>query len=107
MSLDNLHEVDAIGVDNETGFVSLAIIDYWSWDEEESHLRALQDKINIYLSFVESNEIFETYPDAIGRDIEIKIYAKYPLPDIAKRFVEQASIIVSDAGFRLVSSTDV
>lgn len=106
MSLDNLNEVDVIGIDNETGVVTLAIADDWSWDEEEDHLRALQDKINIYLSFVESNEIYETYPNAMGRDVEIKIYAKYPLPEIARRFVDQAFEIVSEAGFRLVVSTE-
>ena len=35
MSLEKLKEIDVIGTDNESGFVTLANIDDWPWGDEE------------------------------------------------------------------------
>lgn len=101
MSLERLNEVDAIGIDNETGYVTLAIIDDLDWEDADNHLSLLQEKINVYLSFVESGEIYESYPEAIDRKVEIKIYAQHDLPNMAIDFIKTASKIISDAGFIL------
>lgn len=61
----------------------------------------LQEKINSYLAFLESGEIYETHPKAHGKKIEIKVIGKYALPDDARGFYERARSIVSGAGFLL------
>lgn len=101
MSLEKLSEVDAIGIDNETGYVTLFIFDNLDWEDEERHLRLLQEKLNVYLSFVESGEIFESYPEAKGRQIELKVRAEHDFPQIAVDFMRIASGVISDAGFVL------
>ncbi|MDR6534474.1 DUF6572 domain-containing protein [Variovorax soli] len=66
MTVENTSIVDAVGTDTETGEVRLSIIDHLPWDTE--HLRLLQDKINVYLGFIESGEIYVSYPSAkVGR----------------------------------------
>ncbi|MGE5329368.1 MAG: DUF6572 domain-containing protein [Deltaproteobacteria bacterium] len=101
MSLEKINEVDAIGIDNQTEAVVLSIIDDLDWEEEKNHLILLQEKINVYLSFIESGEIFEVYPDAKDRNIEIKIFTGYEFPEIGIEFLNKALEIVEEAGFKL------
>jgi len=101
MSLDKINEIDAIGIDNQTEVAVLSIIDELDWEEEKNHLILLQEKINMYLSFIESGEIFDAYPDAKNRNIEIRIFAGYELPEIAIEFLNKALGIVAEAGFKL------
>ncbi|WP_370590617.1 DUF6572 domain-containing protein, partial [Xylophilus sp. ASV27] len=56
MNVENTTIVDAVGTDKETDEVRLSIFDHLPWDTE--HLRLLQDKINVYLGFIESGEIY-------------------------------------------------
>ncbi len=54
----------------------VSIADHLEWDNRE-HLLALQEKINNYLSFIESGEIYEARPDARDQSIEISIMCKF------------------------------
>lgn len=99
MPLQNTNEVDIISLNKETGIVTLGIIDSLEWENEEEHLLLLQEKINVYLSFIESGEIYSTYGDAKGREFEIKIYFKNKFPDKCKDFLERVSEILNDAGY--------
>ena len=73
MGVQNTNEVDIIGINKETGICTLTIIDSLDWRNEEEHLLLLQEKINVYLSFIESGEIYTTYTPSKGRKFEIKI----------------------------------
>lgn len=46
MGLENLNAVDAVGIETESDYVVLSIIDSWDWSNERSHLLALQGKLN-------------------------------------------------------------
>lgn len=67
MSLDRFREIDAIGIDNETGFVTLVIADDMDWSDESGHLVALQDKVYAYPDFVESGEVDQNYGSSLFR----------------------------------------
>ena len=77
MSLDNTEVVDAIGTDKSTNTVVLTIIDSWDWKSELGHLEALQEKLNAYFCFVESRQIYESYPDASDRKLRIDVVGRY------------------------------
>ena len=66
----------------------------------------LQDKLNDYLAFIESGEIYESYPQARGREIEIQVMCRYAPVGDAVRFLELAGETVRCAGF-LFSTTTV
>ncbi len=95
MSLDNLKIIDALGVEVSSGHIVLTIIDAWDWADELDHLIALQEKINTYLNFIESDQIYEDYPDANGQPLRIDLITKFPLPEIAIEFLERASEIAA------------
>jgi hypothetical protein len=102
MSVDQTNVVDAIGVDNATGDVVLTITDHREWTgSDNEHRLLLQEKLNTYLSFVESGELLESYPNAKGRAVLIDVVCKCPLNQQAQGFYDQVTQIVEGAGMKL------
>ncbi len=99
MSIKKTNEVDSIGIDNKTGYVTLAIFDSFDCADEEEHLLLLQENLNSYLSFLESGEVYNAYEDAKGREFEIKIHFKYEIPQNGQEFLNNVSEIIENAGF--------
>ena len=98
MSIEQADIVDAIGVDKETGGVVLTISDHLEWSNE--HLLLLQEKVNLYIGFVEAGDLVAVYPDAKGRQVSINVVFKYP-PDVrGKNFLDRVGPIVEQAGIR-------
>jgi hypothetical protein len=95
MSLDNLDVVDAIGTEIESKVVVLTIIDAWDWRDRRIHLAALQDKINKYFEFIESGQIYASYPGATGKALRIDIVSKFAPPEVALKFLEKASAVAA------------
>ena len=97
MSVDDESVVDAIGIDG-SGTVVLTISDHLPWDKE--HLYLLQQKINSYLAFIESGEIYESYPESKEREIKICLECKFEPTAVASTFLGQCSSIIGKAGFQ-------
>ena len=66
MSLENAKVVDAIGIEDTTGFAVLTIADSWDWQDEQQHLAALQEKLNTYFDFIGAGEVFSAHWQASG-----------------------------------------
>lgn len=102
MSIDQTDVIDSIGIEDSTGDVVLTISDHLDWlVKDDNHLLLLQEKINAYLRFVESGEIEETYPNTKERSVVINVVGQYPLSQEAKKFYDQVTAIVNDAGMKL------
>lgn len=99
LALENSNSIDAIGIDREKNWVTLALIDSHDWIDEEQHLLLLQEKLNTYLSFIESGEVYSAYKEAEGRDIEISIHFKNDISQSCKFFLNSVEEIVRNAGF--------
>lgn len=99
--------VDWMGIESVTGHVSLTVVDDLDWTDEQGHLLLLQQKLNNYLAFIESGEVFERIADETGRSVAdctpvaVSILAKFALPPRAQAFVEHAKDEFSGAGLRL------
>jgi hypothetical protein len=96
MALEEPNKVDAIGIENDTGSIVLTIADAWDWQDEQKHLRALQAKLNAYINFVESGQIWEAYPDSKERQLVIDIIARFPLSQAGADLLERVSIACAD-----------
>ena len=99
MTVENPHAVDFVSIDEETGDIVLTITDDLPWDGEHGHLMALQEKLNGYLSFIESGELLASRPEAAGRRVRIALVHREPLTAIARRFLDSAQAIIAEAGF--------
>jgi hypothetical protein len=56
-------KIDGIAVDKKNNALVLLISDHLDWNDEYNHLITLQDKINAYISFIETEQYKENYPD--------------------------------------------
>ena len=101
MALEQPDIVDAVGIEKGSDFVALTIADSWDWQDEQKHLLALQEKLNAYFRFVESGQIWESYPEAAGRQIVIDVIGRFPLPQIGIDFLKRASDACADLDVRI------
>lgn len=96
MSLESTDSVDAIGIDRETGYIVLTIADAWEWSDITAHLQALQAKLNAYFEFIESGQIWESYPSAKQRQLVIDIVMRFPPPSAANQFLSKATVVAKE-----------
>lgn len=100
VSVEDPQLVDSIGLVDEGARVRLSINDPLPWGDE-SHLLRLQDKINAYLAFIESGEIYESYPDARHRSLQIHVVCTHAPDAMGLRFLSLAGEVIARAGFAL------
>src|SRR5687768_7443411 len=105
MSIEQRKVIDFVGISKADGRAILTISDHLPWLPDNEHLLILQNKINDYLAFLESGEIYDSYPQAHGRVIEIQVVCKYPPIGDAIRFLELAEQTVLNAGFHFSART--
>ena len=98
MSVENLKIIDFTSID-KLGNAVLTISDHLKWDDKNEHLLILQNKINAYLSAIETGDFYNDYPDAKGRNIFISIVAKYKPNDIGRLFLDRTQEILQSAGY--------
>lgn len=103
MSIDERDKIDLLVTDKEKTYVNLIIADHLNWEEDEEgeHLQLLQDKVNTYLTFVESGQLTENRADLKNLPVTILVSAKYPLSAEATKFYEMAGPLVAQAGVTL------
>jgi len=102
MTVEEPKRIDFTAIESQTGDMILAISDHLAWDEQEGeHLLTLQNKLNAYLTAIESGELYTKLPKALGRKIVIEVIGKFPLSEEAAKFYRLAGEIVQDAGASL------
>jgi len=105
-TVNDTNKVDLIGIDKECNYVNLEIIDPLTWEQESEHLSLLQKKINLYLSFIESGDIYEVKPEAKDKKIFIQIVFEYELSNNAIKFLFTVANILYDAGYKFGYTID-
>lgn len=91
--------VDMVTLDQTSSMVQLKMLEHQAWSE--SHLLALQDRINRCLQWVESGEFFLQYPQASGCEIAIDLQSIYAPDESASTFLTEASQALEEAGYLL------
>jgi hypothetical protein len=101
MSVEEIESVDAIGISRATNEVTLVIADHLDWRDGHRHMLLLQEKLNTYLRFLESGEVYQAYPKARGRRFVIEIVGQHDPTDAAKEFLAYVTRAIDAAGFAL------
>ena len=102
MTIEQGGVIDFSFIEKTSGDLWLTISDHLPWEEMEGErLVLLQNKLNAYLRFIESGEIFGEIPSAKGRNIVINIAAKFPMTETTDMFFQKARTTVEAAGFHL------
>jgi hypothetical protein len=96
--------VDFITINN-AGEAVLTVSDHLSWKRVDEHLFHLQEKINAYLIFVGSGELYRKCPPARGCPIVIEVVMKHEAPEKALRFFDEVAEVIEGAGFQFILRT--
>lgn len=99
MTVEQTELIDTVTLDQSGGICTLGILDDLVWDD--AHLQLLQAKLNSYLRYIESAEIYVDYPAAQGLDFAIQILSIYAPCTTAALFLKRAQNIVEEAGYTL------
>ena len=100
MSIDQPRVIDFLSTSKTEDCCVVWISDHLEWNNGD-HLLALQEKLNNYLAFIESGEIYDARPDAKEQAIEISIRCKFtPEAEDDLRFLQFARDTIKSAGFR-------
>ena len=94
MSITDKNKVDFISTRDATGDVILTISDHLDWEDASSHILMLQDKLNLYIHFIESRQIISEYPQSQGKNVVIEIVSKYPYEDIGLQLITKAKSVL-------------
>jgi uncharacterized protein DUF6572 len=73
MSVSETDKIDIVATRPDSPIVKLVIADHLTWDDLDGHSRLLQDKINAYLDFVESGQLYRLKEPKIPATPEIRI----------------------------------
>jgi hypothetical protein len=100
MPVDEPNTIDII-CEKRDGTIQLIVSDHLPFDGDAEHLLILQTKLNAYLRFLESGEIYQKYPSALDRTVTVEIvFFEKPDRD-ARLFLLKAAEIFDSAGFPL------
>ncbi|PES62718.1 hypothetical protein CN507_23595 [Bacillus cereus] len=105
MALHDTDQVDLVLIDEDNkDNVYLTIFDALEWNKSEElddeHILLLQDKINTYLGFIESDEIYEKVPSTIGRtQFIIQVYSQNEPSFYGKKFYNIVSEQLGESGY--------
>jgi hypothetical protein len=102
MTIEQKDIIDVVSISKNREVVRMSIIDTLGWENEEEHLRLLQTKIYRYLDVIESGELYEVYPLAKNKKIEITIYALYELTNNATEFICNITNYLKKMGYVLL-----
>lgn len=104
MSVDQIDVIDVVSKSKD-GEIVLTISDHLNWNNTREHLFMLQEKVNAYLRFIESGELYCKYPEAKGRQVRIDIKFHYRPTLEASAFLDKIRPIVEAAGLGFSSET--
>lgn len=103
MAVDNANVIDGMAIDKEKKAICLLLTDHLSWNGESSmneydHLVLLQDKINAYISYLETKQYEETYPETNFDMAVIEIHFKYEITQNCEAFLNTVQNQVGQYG---------
>lgn len=93
LNIEKTNVLDAIAYDEENSKLIMLLSDGMDWHDEAKHLLLLQDKLNHYIAYIESEQYLKSYPKP--EQIEIQIHFLFKETDLCKSFLEQVTQIIS------------
>ena len=105
MTIENTKVLDVVGVEKGSGTVVLTISDHLPWGVDDRHLALLEEKIRSYVAFIENGQLFERYPNAQERGIEIRVIYQHEPDESGEDFLQAAGGALSERGIAFSHGT--
>jgi hypothetical protein len=101
MSVVDENTLDGIGISKEGENLILLITDHLDWTNEYEHLILLQNKINAYINFLETEQYKEVYPKKQFGLYCIEIHFKYEMTLNCSKFIDRVNEQLSENNITL------
>ena len=101
MSVVDSMVIDGIALTEDKNGIVLLITDHLDWSEEYQHLMTLQEKINMYLGYLEEKQYGDMYKKETITYGIIEIHFQYRLTDNAEKFLQAVQNQVAQHGIRI------
>jgi hypothetical protein len=98
MTIEQENVIDIIVVNEEEKYISLVISDHLEWDDKNEKLLILQSKINSYLAYIETGQIYEQHPDSRGLDVHIVLTCRHEPSPEGLNFLGLVTPVIEEAG---------
>jgi hypothetical protein len=85
---------------SEPNTALLVVSDHLDWNDSLGHQITLQEKLNAYLAFIESGELYRDFPKAAGKRVEIRVAFQFAPDASAEDFLQKAGETIRQAGFQ-------
>lgn len=98
MSIAETNTIDMIASRPDTKLVKLIIADHLPWDATDYHAQLLQDKINTYITFVESGQMSRITEPKIPLEPEVQIVValQHEPNQEGRKFLDQVAEFLHD-----------
>lgn len=106
MSVIEKDKIDGIGKSKSNKELLFLITDHLDWSDERYHLVTLQDKINSYVLYIESEQFKEIYPDDEFDFFTIEIHFKYPIIEKCSQFLDVVAKQLGQYGIKISAQTN-
>lgn len=77
MSIFDRDCIDILSIEEDNCL--LVMTNHLEWADE--HLFLIQDKINVYLHYIEEGQLYKDNPEAKGKRVVIKLVCKFAIPE--------------------------
>lgn len=103
MSVLEADVIDYIYLDDDDEIPVLVVSDPLTWrpPEDKRHLRALREKLNAQIAFVETGQLSGVWPSYTGGPVRVEVVARCALTDAASAFYGVARAMMTDANIDL------
>jgi hypothetical protein len=100
MSVENPKTVDFVSLGSEPNTALLVVSDHLDWHNSLEHQLTLQEKLNAYLAFIESGDLYRDFPKAAGKRVEIRAVFQFAPDSSGESFLQKAEEAIRRAGFQ-------
>ncbi|MGE5494629.1 MAG: DUF6572 domain-containing protein [Burkholderiales bacterium] len=101
MSIIDKDKVDGIAISKDGKTLVLLITDHLDWSDEYIHLIKLQEKINSYIGFLESDQYKDIYPGNQFFKYLIEIHFKHQISENCIKWIETANKQLSNNDIKI------
>ena len=104
MSVRETDTIDYIYLEEQSEAPVLVVSDPLGWSprEEADHIELLAEKLNTQITFVNSGQIMQVWPEfRDGRIVWVEVAARCALSPKAEEFYQHAGGVLADQGMKL------
>jgi len=100
MSVTDMDKVDIMGLAEEGKCLQMVISDHLDWEDEETHLLILQDKINAYLAMIQNKAWMKENAQG-AQYVKIVVFFLEDITENCQKFLQVVQDQVGQYGVRI------